>query len=526
MSHILWTIFYVFCNLKKISFMNIWKDLVHFTNLRIEQHNSNVVSNRRKVKPITEKELKMTIAILIIGRQENGTMEFSLWYKNRLLNPNINMFQEIGGISSAAIKFLSITRFFQILRFLSPGKIKYIIKKGWKKSSAVAHQLHGGYFVNLNERTLDLNLLFDKYVNAFNANSRSVYKCNGTVTLDEILSACKSRRNLIKQYNVGKRDKIGILWHLLNDAKSKFCIKTRLKLTKQFTDPNLYKIEGLCLDFLDDFRGSFVRVCQDNYFNSFGLCSTYNDLGLYVFGTCRKLVIQRYFADHSNGLANYLDTKSSKKHNLVCFTHDEYDHSVRGKIHAQVYNSPGRTAVIFITNSNSVLGLSTESSSPDYRTFMGGHYSRDFPATHSRPYTALHYNTDMGSVDTFDQYIHKHTLRYIPMKNKLSWILKPTLSILDYELLNSFFLLREINPTSVSDYRLHLLKIAQGLVSESLKTEMVPLRIPGYDEYSRHNCSECKDISPRKDARTSKVCIKCGFGCCKTHSHTICNRCL
>ena len=189
-------------------------------------------------------------------------------------------------------------------------------------------------------------------------------------------------------------------------------------------------------------------------------------------------------------------------------------------------NSPGRNAVIFITNSNSVLGLSTESLSPDFRTFNGGHYSRELPSNSSRPYIALHYNKDMGAVDVYDQYIHKHTLRYIPMKNKLSWVLKPTLSILDYELLNCFFLQRESNPNSALDYRTFLLKIAQGLVAESLKSESTPLRIPGYGDYSRNNCSECKEITPQKDARTSKVCVKCGSPCCKTHSHTICKRCL
>ena len=57
------------------------------------------------------------------------------------------------------------------------------------------------------------------------------------------------------------------------------------------------------------------------------------------------------------------------------------------------------------------------------------------------------------------------------MKNKLSWVLKPTLSILDYELLNSFFLQRERNLNSALDYSTFLLKIAQGLVAESLKSD-------------------------------------------------------
>lgn len=70
------------------------KDLISLTNLRIEKHNSDVNSNRRKVQPITDKELKMVIAILILGKQEKGSMDFHIWYKNRLLS-QINMFTYI-----------------------------------------------------------------------------------------------------------------------------------------------------------------------------------------------------------------------------------------------------------------------------------------------------------------------------------------------------------------------------------------------------------------------------------------------
>ena len=48
------------------------------------------------IRPITDKELRMVLAILIIGKQEKGTMEFRDWYKNRLL-ARINMFAEVGG---------------------------------------------------------------------------------------------------------------------------------------------------------------------------------------------------------------------------------------------------------------------------------------------------------------------------------------------------------------------------------------------------------------------------------------------
>ena len=57
----------------------------------------------------------MTIAILIIGRQEKGTMEFSVWFHSRLLNSKLNFFQEIGGFQSTSVKFYALSRFYQIM---------------------------------------------------------------------------------------------------------------------------------------------------------------------------------------------------------------------------------------------------------------------------------------------------------------------------------------------------------------------------------------------------------------------------
>ena len=55
-------------------------------------------------------------------------------------------------------------------------------------------------------------------------------------------------------------------------------------------------------------------------------------------------------------------------------------------------------------------------------------------------------NDNMGGVDYYDIYLHKDTLRYIPLKHKLAWLLKPVLSVIDYQLLNSFLLRKEIRP--------------------------------------------------------------------------------
>ena len=249
-------------------------------------------------------------------------MEFRMWYKNRLLS-RLDMFSEIGGFPSYNVNFISCCRFYQILRFLCPGAIQYVPRQAWKKSSASNYQPFGGYFVNLNGRVLDLNLLFDRYVTDFNNNSRSVYNCSGTITLDEILSKSKSRKNPLKQYNASKRDRIGVLWHTLMDANSSFCVKVRIKFPKQFTQHHLFKTEGLVLDFLDDFRGSYARVCQDNFFNSYSLTSKLNAIGLYVHGTCRKQIISRHFADHPDGLNGFIDAKHKQNHRVRCFTHDD-----------------------------------------------------------------------------------------------------------------------------------------------------------------------------------------------------------
>ena len=271
------------------------------------------------------------------------------------------------------------------------------------------------------------------------------------------------------------------------DASSMFCVKVRLKMPKQCTSPTLYSTESLVLDFLDDFRGSYARLCQDNFFNSFSLCNRLNEIGLYVHGTCRKQIISRHFNDHADGINSYIDTNHKKNHNVRCFSHidDETDRQVN----IMIYNSPGRNSVIFITNSNEILGKSNQTSTLDYRTFCGGHYSRDLPSSTSRPQIVKAYNNEMNSCDVYDQFIHKHNIRYIAMKNKLSWILKPTLSILDYEMLNSFFIQRESSENSESTYRLFLLKLAQGLVRDCVVPEPERQNI-----LSRNICFECKSV--------------------------------
>ena len=83
----------------------------------------------------------------------------------------------------------------------------------------------------------------------------------------------------------------------------------------------------------------------------------------------------------------------------------------------------------------------------------------------------------MGGVDHFDVFLHKYTLRFIPLKHKLAWLLKPVLSVIDYQLLNSFLLRKEIRPSREKpECRNFILRVAQGFCANSLKRP-TPLKV-------------------------------------------------
>ena len=50
-----------------------------------------------------------------------------------------------------------------------------------------------------------------------------------------------------------------------------------------------------------------------------------------------------------------------------------------------IYNSPGKNSVIFISNTNSMIGKRTDNANADYRRFFGGNYSRDLNEKIERP---------------------------------------------------------------------------------------------------------------------------------------------
>ena len=313
-----------------------------------------------------------------------------------------------------------------------------------------------------------------------------------------------------------------MLYHLLCDSQTGFLIKTELRTTKQFMKPAHYRVQGLVLDFLREFEKSYVLCVMDNYFNSYELTQKCNEKKILIFGTIRKNMIARYFDGHENKIHGYIESKNSRNHHLKAFSASIYDHPTRGRVHVQVYNSPFRNAVLLITNSNTVLGKSDQVFS-DYRDFRGGHFSRSFQDNRSRPYTSKIYNDNMGGVDSFDQYLHRYTLRYIPLKNNLSFILHPILSVFDYQILNCFMLHREMH-TNPTDYKVFLLRIAQGFCSQSKKPSFAPLRVRNRS-FSRAKCRSCSDSNPYRDSRTSKFCDRCGDACCTNHAKHICQSC-
>ena len=62
-------------------------------------------------------------------------------------------------------------------------------------------------------------------------------------------------------------------------------------------------------------------------------------------------------------------------------------------------------------------------------------------------------------------------------KSTLSWILKPTLSILDYEFLNSFLIQHENNRNAEPNYRAFLLKLVQDLITDCFIPDNEPMEV-------------------------------------------------
>ena len=78
--------------------------------------------------------------------------------------------------------------------------------------------------------------------------------------------------------------------------------------------------------------------------------------------------------------------------------------------------------------------------------------------------------------------------------------------------------------TNPTDYKVFLLRIAQGFCSQSKKPSFAPLRVRNRS-FSRAKCRSCSDSNPYRDSRTSKFCDRCGDACCTNHAKHICQSC-
>ena len=109
--------------------------------------------------------------------------------------------------------------------------------------------------------------------------------------------------------------------------------------------------------------------------------------------------------------------------------------------------------------------------------------------------------------------------------NKIIYDMKRLVKSIDYQLLNCFFLRKEIRPTRErQDYRDFMLRVAQGFCANSLKPATAPLRVRNRT-FSRSKCKSCHDISPYKDSRTSKYCDRCNSATCSNHAKILCRQC-
>ena len=109
------------------------------------------------------------------------------------------------------------------------------------------------------------------------------------------------------------------------------------------------------------------------------------------------------------------------------------------------------------------------------------------------------------------------------MKHKLAGLLKPVLSVIDYQLLNSFLLRKEIRPSREKpEYRNFILKVAQGFCANSLKRPTL-LKVRNRT-FTRSKCKSCHDIHPYKNSRTSKYCDRCNSDTCSNHAKILCRQ--
>ena len=80
---------------------------------------------------------------------------------------------------------------------------------------------------------------------------------------------------------------------------------------------------------------------------------------LWNFGNVTERVLRKQNLDHHFWKLNLLER--------IC---GDNDHTARDKTHLMIYNSPGKNSVIFISNTNSMIGKSTDNTNADYRRFL------------------------------------------------------------------------------------------------------------------------------------------------------------
>ena len=346
------------------------------------------------------------------------------------------------------INFVTFKRFRQIHRyFYQSPRVKFVPKKVWKKSSSKSNPDGGKWeFLmrknqpNTPQVTPDLTLSVKPIEEQFNFLSKRfcLPDVQVGIAIDEILKQDKSRFNPLRLYMPGKKAQYRFKLYFVNDNRTNFLYKAKIQYPGQFQCPQDRTVQGLTLNLLSDFFKSGVACTCDRYYSSVPLLTILHRKKISYLGTCNINRLDRYMDEAiGKGKLKKLAKNTSKNfvREVVVFS-SPILHSQTQNIWVHLYNdNAGKQGCLFVTNDRLML-LNDRFSTKNVPIVEANH--SQILEGQTRPQICHSYKRTMGSVDVFDQYLHKYSVaRKFGSKNKDHlWLRKLTLTYRDMEFIN------------------------------------------------------------------------------------------
>lgn len=346
------------------------------------------------------------------------------------------------------INFVTFKRFRQIHRyFYQSPRVKFVPKKVWKKSSSKSNPDGGKWeFLmrknqpNTPQVTPDLTLSVKPIEEQFNFLSKRfcLPDVQVGIAIDEILKQDKSRFNPLRLYMPGKKAQYRFKLYFVNDNRTNFLYKAKIQYPGQFQCPQDRTVQGLTLNLLSDFFKSGVACTCDRYYSSVPLLTILHRKKISYLGTCNINRLDRYMDEAiGKGKLKKLAKNTSKNfvREVVVFSSPIPDSQTQN-IWVHLYNdNAGKQGCLFVTNDRLML-LNDRFSIKNVPIVEANH--SQILEGQTRPQICHSYKRTMGSVDVFDQYLHKYSVaRKFGSKNKDHlWLRKLTLTYRDMEFIN------------------------------------------------------------------------------------------